>query len=348
VRSAYHLEQQHRSQAAGESSSQQENSEFWTWLWNLKAPGTLKNFVWRVAHDLLPTREVLFRRHVTDNPFCPICSREPESLFNILWQCSSSMAVWQEGCRRVQKLSWEETDGRGFLQQLRARLNGEELLETLILARLIWLRRNSLIFNRSFSDPASIISHARDIMSTFTEVHLRSPESGLPHSQARWERPPLGWKKINWDAALEISNRRVGIGLVVRNDAGDIEAASTVCIPFVTDPTLAEALGAWHALLFCRKQRYTHVILEGDSQEVVKALRKEGPCWMSYGHIIEDTRSCFQFINPLEVNFVRREANRAAHVMAQYAISSQLNHVWMGECPPFIRNIVVSETFVEV
>jgi hypothetical protein len=90
------------------------------------------------------------------------------------------------------------------------------------------------------------------------------------------------------------------------------------------------------------------VILEGDSQEVVKALRKEGPCWMSYGHIIEDTRSCFQFINPLEVNFVRREANRAAHVMAQYAISSQLNHVWMGECPPFIRSIVVSETFVEV
>jgi hypothetical protein len=120
---------------------------------------------------------VLFRRHVTDNPFCPICSREPESLFNILWQCSSSMAVWQEGCRRVQKLSLEETDGRGFLLQLRARLNGEELLETLTLARLIWLRRNSFIFNRSFSDPGSIISHARDIMSTFTEVHFRSLES---------------------------------------------------------------------------------------------------------------------------------------------------------------------------
>jgi hypothetical protein len=162
-------------------------------------------------------------------------------------------------------LSLQETDGRGFLQQLRVRLKGEELLETLILARLIWLRQNSFIFNRSFSDPASMISHARDIMSTFTEIHFRSLESGLPHSQSRWERPLLGWKKINWDAALEISNKRIGIGLVVRDDVGVVVAASTMCIPFVTDPMLAEALGAWHAHLFCRQQRYTHVVFEGDS-----------------------------------------------------------------------------------
>jgi ribonuclease HI len=152
----------------------------------------------------------------------------------------------------------------------------------------------------------------------------------------------MGWRKINWDAALEISNKRVGIGLGVRDGSGVVEAASTVCIPFVTDPMLAEALGAWHALLFCSQQKYTHVVLESDSQVVVTALRKDGPCWTSYGQIIEDTRSCFQFIKPLEVNFVRREANRAAHVMAKYAVCSQLNHVWMGECPPPIRSIVVS------
>jgi hypothetical protein len=157
-----------------------------TWLWSSEAPGTFKNFVWRVAHDLLPTREVLSRRHVTANPFYSICSREQESIFHILWQCSC-------------------------------------------------------------------------------------------------------WKKINWDAALELSNKRIGMGLVVRDGAGVVEAVSTVCIPFVTDPMLAEALGACHALLFCRQQRYTHVVFEGDSQVVVNALKKDGPCWTSFGQIIEDT-----------------------------------------------------------
>lgn len=128
-----------------------------TWLWSLEAPGTIKNFVWRVAHDLLPTREVLFRRHVTANPFCSICSREQESIFHILWQCSSSMAIWQEGCKRVQKLSLEETDGRGFLQQLHLRLNGEELLETLIfgptnLAKTKLLHLQSILFRSSLYD----------------------------------------------------------------------------------------------------------------------------------------------------------------------------------------------------
>lgn len=134
-----------------------------------------------------------------------------------------------------------------------------------------------------------MISHARDIMSTFAEVHFRSPESGLPHSQPRWERPPLGWKKINWDAALELSNKRIGIGLVVRDGASVVEAVSTVCIPFVTDPMLVEALGACHALLFCKQQRYTHAVFEGDSQVVVNALKKDGLCWTSFGQIIEDT-----------------------------------------------------------
>jgi hypothetical protein len=38
----------------------------------------------------------------------------------------------------------------------------------------------------------------------------------------------------------------------------------------------------------------THVHLEGDSLIVVEALKKKEPCWSSFGHLIDDARTCLQ------------------------------------------------------
>jgi hypothetical protein len=54
-------------------------------------------------------------KKITTNPLCQICLKEPETLYHILWQCPSSMAVWQEGSRKLQKLAIEEVDGVGLL-----------------------------------------------------------------------------------------------------------------------------------------------------------------------------------------------------------------------------------------
>jgi hypothetical protein len=44
--------------------------------------------------------------------------------------------------------------------------------------------------------------------------------------------------------------KRVGIGVVVRDDCGDVEAAKTKSFSSVAEPNIAEALGAWHAVIF--------------------------------------------------------------------------------------------------
>jgi hypothetical protein len=56
----------------------------------------------------------------------------------------------------------------------------------------------------------------------------------------------------------------VGIGVVVRNADG-VVVASMMVVPFVTDPTSAEALGPWYALSLCRRQGLNRIILEGGS-----------------------------------------------------------------------------------
>lgn len=112
VRSAYHLEVLRKEQELGESSRKGESADFWKWLWSINAPPVVKNFAWRISHGLLPTKHNLFRRQIAPDPLCPVCLTEPETLAHILWSCPSSIAVWQEGSRKVQELSIFPTDGR--------------------------------------------------------------------------------------------------------------------------------------------------------------------------------------------------------------------------------------------
>jgi phosphotransferase system IIA component len=60
----------------------------------------------------------------------------------------------------------------------------------------------------------------------------------------KWRVPAGGWLKLNWDAALNMQSKRMGIGIVVRNEKGEF-------FPSINDPTIAEALAAWHAVNLC-------------------------------------------------------------------------------------------------
>jgi hypothetical protein len=129
----------------------------------------------------------------------------------------------------------------------------------------------------------------------------------------------------------------------VRDEKGVVVAASMAIVPFIRDPSLAKAIGAWHALSLCRQQGFPQVIFEGDSQVVVLALQKGNQCWSSIGHIIEDTRYCFSVVHPYGVHFVKREANTAAHMLAKSTLCRQIDQVWVGECPPDIQRVVATK-----
>lgn len=64
---------------------------------------------------------------------------------------------------------------------------------------------------------------------------------------------------------------------------------------------MAEALGAWYAVKLGCELGYSHVHLEGDSLNVVTALKKDGPCERSFGHLIEDIQTWLQRLHPFSI-----------------------------------------------
>lgn len=94
---------------------------------------------------------------------------------------------------------------------------------------------------------------------------------------------------------------------------------------------------------FGREMGANRIVLEGDSMVVVSALRASESCNRNFGQLIDVIKSYFSHFSAVEVNHVRREANMAAHVMAKRVISNLLNHTWVGECSPFIQDVVAAE-----
>lgn len=66
----------------------------WNGIWKLEIPEKLKIFMWRVAHDLLPTAGNLWKKKVLQDPWCQRCRKNRENIFHALIECKFSKRVW--------------------------------------------------------------------------------------------------------------------------------------------------------------------------------------------------------------------------------------------------------------
>ena len=115
------------------------------------------------------------RRKIVNDPVCPICGLEVESVSHILWECPSSMDVW-EACKPFQKMSITR---QSFIQLF------EEIVRTgretdtrlfVVMARQIWMRRNNYVHEGIFVHPAMLV---RKAYSTIEEYDATCTSDGL-------------------------------------------------------------------------------------------------------------------------------------------------------------------------
>jgi hypothetical protein len=70
--------------------------------------------------------------------------------------------------------------------------------------------------------------------------------------------------KVNWDAALDISNTNMDVGVVVIESCIVIAAMASV-VPFIVDSIVAETMATWRAVPFYSDLGFQRVIFEGDA-----------------------------------------------------------------------------------
>ncbi|XP_042944640.1 uncharacterized protein LOC122278525 [Carya illinoinensis] len=179
----------------------------------------------------------------------------------------------------------------------------------------------------------------------FKTVNNPSKPDRVDRRLIRWKKPDAMICKVNWDAALDVKNKQVAIGIIVRDSEGEILACLCSKLSIVVKAIVAEAYALRRALFFCLELGLQKVLLEGDSQVVVKDTNSNADIWANYGVVIEDIRSLLKDNMSWSVNFIHREANNVAHSLAKMALTCDEEIVWMEEGPPQIMNAVLKEKY---
>jgi ribonuclease HI len=268
-----------------------------------------------------------------------------ESSAHVIWRCPASVAVWAECSRRIQKTIIPEGGFLTIFEHFSKRLGAEDLELVAIIAQKLWLRRNTVVHGGAFLNPICLIKCATEELEGF---HLATA-NGQPVSQATvnrsqpWVKPPEGKLKINWDAAVCKKKKIMGVGIVIRDHMGVVRAAMCLSKPYVSDPVVAEALGAREAVELCRKLGLQSFLLEGDAKEIVSEIASGGASVGKYGSIVDHTLSLLSHVADWSVHFVPRESNVVAHNLARQAIVQRFTQVWIDVFPSCIAASVIAE-----
>jgi ribonuclease HI len=92
------------------------------------------------------------------------------------------------------------------------------------------------------------------------------------------------------DVAIDNSKARVGIGVILRDERGQVLAAMSKTRNGTLEPSTGEAFATSTAICFCRDIGVQRVVLEGDAKQIVDAVNSNLTSWSRFGHLIDDTR----------------------------------------------------------
>lgn len=96
------------------------------------------------------------------------------------------------------------------------------------------------------------------------------------------------------------------------------------------------------AVIFCQDMGVKEFILEGDALQVVTNFSKDKKNWSQGGPLINDAKHLLNSFARWSINHRKRDANKAAHVVAQDALKLQEDLYDLEDIPNCIYPIVIS------
>ncbi|XP_075645031.1 pyruvate, phosphate dikinase, chloroplastic-like [Castanea sativa] len=161
-----------------------------------------------------------------------------------------------------------------------------------------------------------------------------------------WTPPPSSVLKINVDGALSKTSSSVGIGVVIRDNAGRLIA--TLCKHFhvLLGPIETEAKAFEAGLQLAWDLGLQNIVLEGDSLVILRALYALSNPPSSVDSLCLGMQLIYSEFHSVNVSHVQRQRNKPAHLLAKFALSIHDYCVWIGESPSCIVQALIQDSVI--
>ena len=178
--------------------------------------------------------------------------------------------------------------------------------------------RNQIVHNECGLSPLQVWEMEKRVVEDFQEanpMHL----SSIQPSKGGWVAPPRGFFKINVDGASSLDSQGMsGVGVIIRDAKGGEVAALSKALPMHYPAEWTELFAMEQGVLLAREMAVQQAIFESNASSVIQAISQD-LCGGESGHLIQGIQNAK--LNFLSCSFrhEKRDSNRAAHELAQYA-----------------------------
>ncbi|CAN1173790.1 Putative ribonuclease H protein At1g65750 [Linum perenne] len=198
----------------------------WSQLWNLSVPPRIKNFIWRLAREVIPTRAALRRRHILVPGGCGICGNGSEDYNHLFYDCPYATDCWEQAGLLLWisaiRTGTPHSDGR--LQMILQAAQADSRDKAGIVLWGIWKERNRQVWRSESCTARTAMKLAFDDVANWRAAQLPVVPTAraVPASCNKWHAPPFGSLKCNSDIGFNAATNEMGMGIVLRDCDGRV------------------------------------------------------------------------------------------------------------------------------
>ena len=226
--------------------------------------------------------------------------------------------------------------------QLDKEQRNEFLLFGALTLDMIWMWRNKAVNERSLPVEGQVIrslqklflEHWRPKVPVLTQVPTRS--------SARWCCPNQGMLKLNCDAT--VGDLSSCIAIVARDWRGKLVFAISKKVN-TNIPAQAEANAILLAIHIAINFSFCSCVIESDRKVCIDAIKGGGNLipWRLL-NFVDSVKNVITDYSHVSFNWVHREANQVAHVLANWSLNQYLFGSFdLGFGPPSFVNVILAE-----
>ena len=188
------------------------------WVWKANILPCIQTFVWMCLHNSIGVKECPTKRGVPVDPTCPLCLFESKSIIHALRNCRMVRNVWtQLGAKEINSSffsgnlqHWITTNGKTNTKKHR----DHPTWKTSFLFAIwrIWKHRTNVVFHNKTIQQNLGHEIFQEAMKYEHYVKLPRiiPEQAV--KRIRWEKPEMGWFRLDLDRSLSGNPSLAGSG----------------------------------------------------------------------------------------------------------------------------------------
>ena len=278
-----------------ENASQDEREvKLWKKIWATKIPSKIQICAWRITHNFLPVLANLFKKRICSLTICPLCGLHEKTTIHAIRQCNFASEVW---VHTQMNDKWSLTDDIDILQWLlkvTGNMNQNTFEFGLIIIWAIWNNRNAVVMQENARNSQGVAMFAASYYQEYKNATAKEERIVTAEKQI-WSKPPLNVIKINFDGSVNEEGRKGGIGVIARDENGEVMGALQTSVEGITDPSSIEAHAACQAIQFAYNMGFMNIILEGDALEIINQINHPASSLSSIGNILEDVKKLMKY-----------------------------------------------------